>query len=604
MKTHVVLLAFIAAVFSQLSFSAETESSENNWIYDDNIYVPSILDPNDPLSEQIGLPANIFIPNSDDPNQTFPAIIFISSWALNEHEYASQAEILANNGYVVLSYTARGFHGSPDEINTAGERDRFDVSAAIDYLIDSPHIPVDPNAIGLSGVSYGAGLSLLGGFTDDRVKAIAAMSAWGDLVESLWAGYTPNYAWLELLTFSSQPIPFLISNNPSPEIEENYANMRNHVNVEDTKVWGYARSPISYLDQVNSREEKPAVFISNNIHDYLFQPDTVFRMLDQYEGEWRFMLNRGTHASGEAGGLLGRDDHIVWQNVGLWFDHYLKGVDNGINESLPFSTKVLNTGKRESYDSLHPEDENLVLNLVADSGSLLQELSDSYANDSEVEISFNTEQRTIYSGWVTGALEHTGRSLDFNNFDTNNGIAFLSPVLEEAVHLRGEAKVNIQIIAEDKAQYFGYLLYLDPETGEARWVSHAPFSCHASEGCAAQEGELQTITLDFYWTSVDFPAGTQILLIIDGKDDDYWRYDDTPSINTVVFGTEEVSTLSLPIVWDTPEYDDPVVSPDNARSASGDAGADTGEGLGGAIPLPLLALLACLVLYRRQRSLS
>ena len=604
MRTHFKLLALIVAVFSPAAFSAETTDSENRWTFNDDIYVPSLLDPSDPNSEEIGLPANIFIPNSDDPNATFPAIIFISSWALNEHEYAPQAENFANKGYVVLSYTARGFYGSGDDlINTAGERDHYDVSAAIDYLIDSG-APIDINAIGLSGISYGAGISLLGAFNDERVKAVAAMSAWGDLVESLWAGNTPNKTWIDILVASSQPIPFLIDNNPNPEVDQNYANMKNHENVPETKAWGAIRSPITYVDQVNARENKPALFIANNMHDYLFQPDSLFRMLHLYEGQWRLMLNRGTHASGEAGGLLGNDEHEVWQSVHLWFDYHLMGIENGISENKPFNTKVLNTRNRESYDSLNPEDEVRVFNLIADSGALYHGLSTSQSNLADLDITFETDDFIGYTGHVPGALDHTSRKIDMAEFKPTKGLAFVSPVLTEDLHLRGEAKVDIQIVAQDKAQYFGYLFYLNPETGVANWVTHAPFSCHQSEGCAVNEGEVETITLDFYWTAVDLPAGSQVLLIIDGHDPDYWRYETTPLSNTVVFSADQNSTLSMPIVWESPEYDNPVQSAeaDTSRSANGDAAGSDGDGLGGSLPLPLLASFGLLLFIRKRFS--
>jgi acetyl esterase/lipase len=600
------ILALFALYLSQASFAATKISPQGLWTYNDSIGIPTLVDPADTGSEAIELPANIYIPNSDDPAATFPAVIFISSWFLNEYEYAQQAELLANNGYVVLSYTARGFRGAPGQISTAGNEDRADVAAAIDYLLDSNNrIPANPNAIGLSGISYGAGISLLAAMTDERVKAVAVMSGWGDLVESLWVGNTPNYAWLEILIGTAQPIPFIINNDPSPEIEANYNNMKIHQGVEDTKVWGAVRSPISYIDNVNQRTEKPAIFISNNMHDYLFQPDSLVRLLKHYEGEWRLDLNRGTHGTAEAAGLLGDEDHEIWANLALWFDHYLKGVDNGINERKPFSTKVLNTMNRESYDSLQPEDETLVFNLIPESGLNGGQLVADTANDVDLDITFQTLDHMTYSGWVTGALQHTGRTLDTNTVDTTMGLMFVSAVLDTTLRLRGEAKVTINILAQDKAQYFGYLFFLDPATGIANWVSHAPFSCHQSEGCGLNPDQPEQIVLDFYWTAVDIPAGKQLLLIVDGNDPDYWRYDDTPTLNTVAFSAAQQSTLRLPIVWESPRYDTPIRdtdTSDTSRSSNGEGAGTSGSGLGGSITHRLLFLLlfsAFARLYRR-----
>lgn len=608
MKLQHFRVAIITALclFHTSLFSAEERLSPDNlWVYDDDITIPTKLNPADPATETIYLPANIFVPTSDDPNKLFPAVIFISSWALNEYEYIPQAEILADKGYIVLSYTTRGFYNSPGAITTAGIEDFSDGSAAIDYLLDSINdYPVDPNAIGLSGVSYGAGISLMTGFNDDRVKAIVAMSGWVDLIDSLWAGNTPNYAWIELLIFSSQPIPFLASNNPSPEIESNYENMKAHVNIAPTKEWGYVRSAATYLDQANARETPPAVYIANNLHDYLFQPDSLFTTLKQYEGEWRLDLSRGVHGSGEAGGLLGNEEHIIWKNLGMWFDHYLKGINNGINASKPFSTKVLNTAKRESYTSLNPEDEKKVFNLIPESGTQGGHLSDTYENSVDIDLNFSTLERVTYPGWITGALSATGRTININEIDPSVGLVFTTPILDEPLRLRGEAKVNLSIVAQDKAQYFGYLFYLDPATGIAKWVGHAPFSCHQTEGCAINPGEVEQILLDFYWTSVDIPAGNQLMLIIDGNDPDYWRYESTPETNTVVFRNDQKATLELPIIWQNTSYDDPVanyeVQLDRARGANGDESSFEGSGTGGSLPFILLFSALTFSISRKQ----
>ncbi|RLT97987.1 MAG: hypothetical protein D9N14_10135 [Ketobacter sp.] len=600
----VVAVATILFSFFAISTQASEKISEDNlWVYDDDITVPSLLHPADPASEVIYLPANVFVPTSDDPSERFPAIIFISSWALNEHEYAPQAELLAANGYVVLSYTARGFYNSPGQITTAGVEDYADASSAIDYLLDSANgYPVDPDNIGVSGISYGAGIALLTGFTDSRVKAIAAMSGWVDLIDSLWAGNTPNSAWINLLIASAQPIPFIASNNPSPEIEANYMNMKLHENVPATKEWGYVRSAKTYLDDVNSRENPPAVYIANNLHDYLFQPDSLFTALEQYNGPWRLDLSRGIHGSGEAGGLLGNEDHTIWLNVGMWFDHHLKGIENGIDQAAPFSTKVLNTGRRESYGSLQPEDEIKVFNLIPESGAQGGLLSDEYSNTVAMDLQFSTLDKVANAGGFQGAYAHTGRTLNTNSILPEYGLVFTTPVLSEPLRLRGEAKVHLSVVAEDKAQYFAYLYYLDPQTGIANWVGHAPFSCHASEGCATTEGQVEEIILDFYWTSVDIPVGKQLMLVIDGKDPDYWRYATTPELNTVVFDSDAQATLELPIVWENSQYDDPVANYQEAQglNRSADGNANSTKGFGGTLPLFLLPLLAALFTLRHR----
>lgn len=594
-------LAF-ACAFS-LAHAIELVSPDNQWTFDDTIKIPTPLDPSEPNSELIQLPANIFVPTSSDADATYPAIIFVSSWAINEYEYLTQAQHLAEQGYIVLSYTARGFWSSPGAIDTAGEADVSDCSRAIDYLLDpNNHLPIDPNGIGLGGISYGAGISLLTTMVDERVKAVASMSGWGDLIESLWAGNTPNYTWLEILTLSSQPIPFIARNNPDPIIEKYYGFMREHSHVEEVKAWGYIRSPNEYLGYANARANKPAIFTSNNLHDYLFQPNSIVRMLSHYEGPWRAEFNVGTHAQAEGGALLGIDGNRIWEHVELWFDHYLKGIDNGIETKKPVTTVVLGGSKLESYEKLDYFDTELHYNLNPLAGEQGGELNTAPEPDFESVLSFDTTERVTYSGWVGGAVVGNSWILDTNKSDLTYGLMFKSAPLEETLHLRGAPKISFWAYAEDKTQYFAYLFALNPETGRANWVGHAPFSCHQSEGCGLNPDEPSRLTLDFYWTSVNLPKGYQVLLVIDGKDNDYWRYPTTPEQNTLIISPEYPAEIVIPAVSKPSRYDDPAPPKSDKNDISRGANG-SGDGLrasGGSLGL-LLMLTTLLLGWSRRR---
>ena len=75
----VVIATLLYLLMQTPAAAAERISPNNLWVYDDDITIPTLLNPSDPASDTIYLPANIFVPTSDDPNQRFPAVIFISS---------------------------------------------------------------------------------------------------------------------------------------------------------------------------------------------------------------------------------------------------------------------------------------------------------------------------------------------------------------------------------------------------------------------------------------------------------------------------------------------------------------------------------------------
>lgn len=204
-------LSLVAGVLNQPLFPESPAYTTN-----DDIVIYS--------GDGVNLEANIFVPT--EGKGPYPAVIFVNSWGLNEYEYLTEAGRLAERGYVVLSYSTRGWGESGGAINTAGPRDMNDFSNVVDWLIGNA--PVDANRIGASGISYGAGIALLGAAHDDRIQAVTALSGWGSLVEALYAQRTPRLVWGELLNVTGD-----LLGNPSPEIQENWSNVKNHRNIEE-----------------------------------------------------------------------------------------------------------------------------------------------------------------------------------------------------------------------------------------------------------------------------------------------------------------------------------------------------------------------------------
>ena len=92
----VPILSFAAGLLNQGIFP-----TSDQYTTDDSISITA--------EDGVNIEGNIFVPtNLQAPA---PAIVFISSWALNEYEYLQQAGELAEKGYIVLSYSTRGFGG-------------------------------------------------------------------------------------------------------------------------------------------------------------------------------------------------------------------------------------------------------------------------------------------------------------------------------------------------------------------------------------------------------------------------------------------------------------------------------------------------------------
>lgn len=592
-------LCVMGLFLSTTIFAVPEPNEENTHTWDDEVTIPTLLSPqdqNDP--SQIQIPANIFIPLSERPESGYPAIIFISSWTLNEHEYASQARKLADSGYVVLSYTTRGFRGAPGLIDTSGPKDINDASTAITWLIDN--YPVDPDAIALGGVSYGSGISLLAAAQDDRVAAVIAMSTWGSLIESLWAGQTPQETWLDILIGTATwPI-----GRVDPVMTAMADNMFVHQNIAETIAWGEARSPIHYMDQLNAQEHLPAIYVSNNLHDYLFQPNSIIDFLKQFNGPWRVDFNFGIHGQGEAGGLSGSDASYPWVNAKAWLDYHLKGIENNIPQLSKVNTVVLSRSKeadkvRESFDDFPITDStnNLEFALVPQ-GDNTGTLSATAESIMRVDQEIDTTAYQVGSGGISGAVQSGGLRFMFDDVDPQNSLIFLGDALEEPLYYRGAATLSFWAHVEHNSQFFAYLLAYNEETGKAHWIGHSPLTWHLPEGETEVPSDPIELSMEFYWTANDIEKGERLLLVIDGKDGDYWRYADTPQTNTFVFGNDYPAQLIIPRTlaiapFKTLDSPDGV---DNARGSNGNSSSQDYEGAGGSIDWAFILIASMLLL--------
>jgi dipeptidyl aminopeptidase/acylaminoacyl peptidase len=159
------------------------------------------------------LKANVVTPAGADGTRSYPLIVLPTSWGLPQVEYLAQAQKLANSGYVVVSYNARGFWQSGGEIEVAGPPDIVDASKVIDWAL--ANTPADAQKVGMAGVSYGAGISLLAAAHDKRIKAVAALSGWADLIESIYSGRTQHAQAAALLDGAGT-----LTGRPSAELQQ------------------------------------------------------------------------------------------------------------------------------------------------------------------------------------------------------------------------------------------------------------------------------------------------------------------------------------------------------------------------------------------------
>ncbi|SDK93289.1 Predicted acyl esterase [Lentzea albidocapillata subsp. violacea] len=439
----------------------------------------------------------------------FPLLVMPSSWAVPNIEYVGAAAKLAKeSGYVVVSYTSRGFWDSGGQIDVAGPDTVGDVSKVIDWAIANAH--ADGTKVGAAGISYGAGQSLLAAAVDKRIKAVSALSTWTDLARSLYPNNTVNKQAVELLLAAGKatgrPGPVLV------EAEDAYRDGR----FADVLPISEGRSAASKIAQINANGT--AVMIGNAWNDGLFAPGQVADFYGRLTGPKRLMLSPGDHATAELFGAAGLPNEI-WESTGRWFDRYVKGTANGIDAEQPVQLKPNNGGTWKKFGAWPNGNADTVQlagkrihagwGTVADSGTLL------------------------LSGALQGFLNiPTGVSLPF--VDRNVAGVWGGPQYPGGATLAGTPKLRLQVTpSAETTTLFAYLYEVGP-LGLGALITHKPIKVTGA-------GRTQTLDVELEPTVWNVGSGNRLGLVIDTVDPRYQT--ESTRGSTVTFGP---SSLTVP----------------------------------------------------------
>jgi len=288
----------------------------------------------------VKLTGHVLVPCGPAPEGGFPVVVFIHSWMFNQIQYIGKEAEFAQAGYITCAYDTRGWGLAGGKIGTAGPLEMQDLSLVIDWLIENT--PADPGSIGVIGISYGGGHSLLSPAFDDRVKTVVGMSGWSDLTQALLPNGSPKTIWSTILVLSATVLGRVdpeqwewllsgllytpdtkgaynslpLSDFFTPDWEETYSDL-------------WDRSPMKYIDEIN--ESGTPIFIINGLNDDLLSSGQMVRFFEKLEVPKKMILANGVHASAESSGLLSAPNEL-WDDAMSWFDYWLRSDNNGIME--------------------------------------------------------------------------------------------------------------------------------------------------------------------------------------------------------------------------------------------------------------------------------
>lgn len=466
-----------------------------------------------------------------------PTIIFVNSWTLDEHEYLRQAILLAKKGYLVLSYSSRGWGCSQGKINVIGPKDWKDISSVIDWLEQNNQ--TDMKKIGISGISYGGGMTLMALAKEPRIKTGFAMSTWGSLPRALYYQNTARLFWGAGLIGTG-----LITGSMEPETLSLFSDLIRNRNIPTILEWARLRSPITYIDEINRRNAP--LYISNNFGDNLFQPNNILEFYNKLTVPKILDLNQGTHATGEITGLFTVSNY-TFNKLHDWFDYWLKPKhSNHKPTSLVFNTINIQTDLKHKRESISSD----VFNHLKKTSFFLHPRKIISGKLSEKTYSHGPDINLYHSGLDT--IASTGIPLLSALIDGNfripvyrrlnyvnplNGIKFQSEKLESTFKLRGTPKLSLNILSNSKNFQVMAYLYDINESGFAKLITHGAYSGLSN---------FEKVKMEMVTTAYDIPQNHSIALVLDTKDLLYATKTIIPYRIELIFDPSFQAKLELP----------------------------------------------------------
>ncbi|MFE9437281.1 alpha/beta fold hydrolase [Streptomyces sp. NPDC006640] len=468
------------------------------------------------------LKANVVTPAGADGARAYPLVVLPTSWGLPQVEYLAQAQKLANSGYVVVGYNVRGFWQSGGQIEVAGPPDTADASKVIDWAL--ANTPADPGKIGMAGVSYGAGISLLAAAHDRRVKAVAALSGWADLIDSIYSNRTQHAQAAAVLDGAGR-----LTGRPGPELQQVFSdffssNLSKEQNLID---WGRKRSPATYVDRLN--KNGAAVFLANAWGDTVFSPNQYARFYEELTGPKRLEFRPGDHATAELTGLFGLPND-VWTDTGRWFDHYLKGEDNGVDREQPVRLTSRSTGGYEGY----PDWKSV--------GATTRKIALGGTTTIRTNVDSGADGGVVFLSSILDQVTRTPPMASIPLLPRTWAAVWQSGRYTSGQQVRGTARVHTTVTATKESGTLVAYLYDVGPLGLGRLVSNAPYTFHGRT-----PGKPFGVDLELFSTAYDVPAGHRLALVVDTVDPLYIEHNPSGAQLTFSSPEHDPSYVTVPL---------------------------------------------------------
>ncbi|GAB2819682.1 CocE/NonD family hydrolase [Actinocorallia aurea] len=248
-----------------------------------------------------------------------PAVLLAHGFGGSKRSQTAAARELAERGYAVLTWSARGFGASGGQIAlNSPDYEVKDTRQLIDWLGKRPEVlqdaPGDPR-VGLAGPSYGGAISLLTAAYDDRVDALVPSITWYDLSSALLPDGVFKKLWAGLF-FTGESDGSTACGRFRPELCAMYQRIAQTGEATEEDIALLKASSPATAPPVKA----PTLLIQGQ-SDSLFPLDHADANARRAEGPVSVVWYQGGHDGGDP------ETPLLTELTASWFDDHLKGLE-------------------------------------------------------------------------------------------------------------------------------------------------------------------------------------------------------------------------------------------------------------------------------------
>ncbi|MFF8382207.1 CocE/NonD family hydrolase [Streptomyces kanasensis] len=465
----------------------------------------SVRDVTVPAADGTGLAATVYEPSGRGPH---PLLVVPGPWIrlpLDHVTLVRRYRALARAGYVVVAYDPRGFRRSGGRVDLAGPADVADASRVLDWAL--AHTSADATRVGALGTSYGGTVALNAAAHDHRVRAVVALSAWAELAGGFRINGTRAAGVVRF-----QELFGRVDGRYGPEVEAAFDEAVTE-DPEEPGAWVRERSPASHVAGLN--RHRTAVFMVGEWEDPIVPAGQTGAFVDRLAGPSHLRMYRGGHADSHTAGTGLVDRPEAWEASVAWLDQYVRdrGQDGrdpqggrGQRRWPAVALQPRTGGPLEEYAgwaALQEADRAVPLDGGRGSGRLVAGLP-SPAESGPFP--------------VAGPLDAVGGAsvTSWPLLRPPTAAAYAGPPARWTVALRGHALIRGVLVPDGPEGTVVVHLYDIAPTGEARLLTHAPYSF-----TGRRPGGAHRFAVWLPATAWDVPAGHRLGVVFDTVDHRY-----------------------------------------------------------------------------------